>query len=470
MDTTTGTALWRLGASELARTIRERRASSREVVDAHLGRIEAINQRINAITELLAERAREAADEADRRLAAGEQIGPLHGVPFTVKENVDLAGTPTTWGVVALKEAIPAIDAPQVASILDAGAIPIGRTNLPDFALRWHSDNVLHGAVRNPWDASRTAGGSSGGEGAALATGMTPLGVGNDLGGSLRWPAQCNAVCSIKPTVGRIPQATVIEPVDSPISIQLMSVQGPMARHVADLRLGLEVMSRPSGRDPWYAPAPLRGEALPAPVRVAMVTDPAGQGTSAQVAAGVRKAAEALSAAGYAVEDLEPPEVARAAEVWLNMLGWDVRLIWPLMSPMASDDANRFMAIVLDSAPAIDAGAHMQTFMARQALARAWAEFQMTHPLILAPVCTEPPFTVGTDLTRDGAMGIMQSMRMVVAINLLGLPAVAVPTGVEGGLPQGVQVIGPRFREDLCLDAAEAIEAACGVETPIDPR
>jgi amidase len=200
-----------------------------------------------------------------------------------------------------------------------------------------------------------------------------------------------------------------------------------------------------------------------------MVTDPAGQGTSAQVAAGVRKAAEALSGAGYAVEELEPPDVARAAETWLNMLGWDVRLIWPLMSPLASEDANRFAALTLD-APAIDAGAHLQTFMARQAIARAWAEFQLTHPLILAPVCTEPAFPVGTDLTQDGVTGIVRSMRMVVAINLLGLPAAVVPTGVDGGLPQSVQVIGPRFREDLCLDAAEAIEAACGVHTPIDPR
>ncbi len=470
MDTTTGTELWSLGASELAAAIRERRASSREVIDAHLARIEAVNEKVNAITEVLAERARQAAAEADRRLAAGEPVGPLHGVPFTVKENVDLTGTPTTWGVVALKEAVPAIDAPHVAHMLDAGAIPLGRTNLPDFALRYHSDNVLHGAVRNPWDASRTAGGSSGGEAAALATGMTPLGVGNDLGGSLRWPAQCNAICSMKPTLGRVPQATVIEPVDSPISIQLMSVQGPMARRVADLRLGLDVMSRPSGRDPWYVPAPLKGEALPTPIRVAVVTDPAGMGTSAQVAAGVRRAADALSTAGYAVEEAEPPEVARAAEVWLNMLGADLRLVWPLMSPLVGEDANRFMAIVLDANPAIDAGEHMQTFMARQALARSWAEFQLTHPVILAPVCTEPPFTVGTDLTPEGAMGIANSMRMVVAVNLLGLPAAAVPTGVEGGLPQGVQVIGPRFREDLCLDSAQAIEVACGVQTPIDPR
>src|SRR5439155_2029018 len=142
----------------------------------------------------------------------------------------------------------------------------------------------------NPWDAARTAGGSSGGEAAALATGMTALGVGNDLGGSLRWPAQCNGISSLKPTLGRIPSASAIEPVDPPISIQLMAVQGPMARRVADLRLALEAMSRPSPRDPWYVPAPLAGEPPPQPVRVALVVDPAGQGVSEQVAGGVRRA------------------------------------------------------------------------------------------------------------------------------------------------------------------------------------
>lgn len=470
MKATTGTELWSLGAAELAAAIRERRASSREVVEAHLTRIDSVNQQVNAVTTVLAERARLAADEADRRLAAGEPLGVLHGVPVTVKENIDLAGSSTTWAVAALKDAIPAIDAPQVAHVLDAGAIPIGRTNLPDFALRWHSDNALYGAVRNPWDASRTPGGSSGGEGAALATGMTALGLGNDLGGSLRWPAQCNAICSIKPTLGRIPQATVVEPVDGPVSIQLMSVQGPMARRVADLRLALEVMSRPSVRDPWYVPAPAKGEALPAPIRVALVSDPAGQGTSTHVAAGVRKAAEALTAAGYTVEAVEPPEVARAAETWMTMLGADIRLMWPLMSPLVSEDANRFMSTLLDAYPEIDAGTYMQTFMARQAIARAWGEFQLTHPLILAPVSTEPPFAVGADLTPDGVQAIVRSMRMVVTVNLLGLPAAAVPTGITDGLPQGVQVIGPRFREDLCLDAAEAIENACGIPTPIDPR
>jgi amidase len=185
------------------------------------------------------------------------------------------------------------------------------------------------------------------------------------------------------------------------------------------------------------------------------------------VAAGVRRAAEALVEAGYAVEDVEPPEVARAADLWLMLLAMDVRLMWPIMSPMVSDDANRFMLTFLEAQPEIDAATHFQSFIGRQALCRAWASFQVDRPLVLAPVSTEPPFPVGADLTPEGIQAILQSMRMVVAVNLLGLPAAAVPTGVADGLPQGVQVIGPRFREDLCLGAAQAIQEACGVPTPI---
>lgn len=465
---TTDTELWGLGAVELAAAIRDGRVSSREVVQAHLARIEAVGPAVNAVVRVLADEALTAADGADRRLAAGEPVGPFHGVPITVKENVDVAGSPTTQGVPALVEAIPDVDAPQVAHLRAAGAIPIGRTNLPDFGLRWHTDNALHGPTRNPWDASRTPGGSSGGEAAALATGMTPLGVGNDLGGSLRWPAQCNGICSLKPTSGRVPQATVIEPIDGPISIQLMAVQGPMARRVADLRLALEVMSRPSARDPWYVPAPLIGE--PRPARAALVVDPAGGTSSAGVAAGVRRAGDVLSAAGYEVEEVEPPEVAAAAGTWLQMLGAELSVMWQLMSPLVSDDANLFMGMFMEHVAAADMTAYLQTFVARQALGRMWAEFQQTYPLVVAPIATEPPFAVGADLTAGGVAAILATMPMVVAVNLLGLPAAAVPVGVDGGLPQAVQVIGPRFREDLCLAAAEAIEEACGVLTPIDPR
>jgi amidase len=183
--------LWRKGAVELAKLISDREVSSREVVQAHLDRVEAVNPHLNAIVRLLPGEALAAADAADRAVADGSALGPLHGVPCTVKENIDVAGTPTTQAIPALAEAVAPVDAPQVERLRAAGMIPIGRTNLPDFGLRVHTDSSLHGLTRNPWNPQRTAGGSSGGEAAALATGMSPLGLGNDLGGSLRNPAHC---------------------------------------------------------------------------------------------------------------------------------------------------------------------------------------------------------------------------------------------------------------------------------------
>jgi len=245
--------LWRKGAVELAAMIRDREVSSREVVQAHLDRVAAVNPHLNAIVRLLPDQALAAADAADRAVADGTGLGPLHGVPFTVKENIDLAGTPTTQAVPALAEAVAPVDAPQVERLRAAGAIPLGRTNLPDFGLRVHTDSALHGLTRNPWNPQRTPGGSSGGEAAALATGMSPFGLGNDLGGSLRNPAHCCGVASIKPSTGAVPFATVIPPEDLNISFQLMAVEGVMARRVADVRAAFTVMAgqhprRTSGR------------------------------------------------------------------------------------------------------------------------------------------------------------------------------------------------------------------------------
>jgi len=186
------------------------------VTTTDLWRIQAVNPSVNAVTVMLAEQALEAAKAADRAVAAGGDLPPFHGVPFTIKGNIDLAGTPTTQGLKALSGAYPRLDAPVVERLKAAGAIPIGRTNLATFAVRWHCESELWGATVNPWDRSRTPGASSGGEAVALATGMSPLGLGNDGLGSLRWPAQCCGICALKPTLGRIPYATTIEPVDPP--------------------------------------------------------------------------------------------------------------------------------------------------------------------------------------------------------------------------------------------------------------
>jgi amidase len=476
MTTSTATELWRLGAVELAEAIRSGRASSREVVEAHLRRIEAVNPTVNAIPVVLAERAFEAAAEADRATAAADRalasvgLPPLHGVPFTVKGNIDLAGTPTTCGSKALTDAYPRRDAPVVERLRRAGAIPIGHTNLPTFAVRWHTDSELWGPTVNPWNRSHTPGASSGGEAVAVATGMSPLGVGNDTLGSLRWPAQCCGVCALKPTLGRIPTASSIETVD-PIGTQLAMAQGPMARRVADLWAAFAVLAGPTWRDPWTVPAPLRGPEPARPVRVAVVFDPAGQGTAEPVRNGIASAAVALADAGYAVEEREPPRVAEAARTLLDMLNPPGRPpgATELMFPSASPETTRFLAEFFAVAGDPDPTT-VRTYTTRSSLLRAWGRFQETCPLILAPVYTDIPFAADSDLADGAVAETIRGMRMTLAVNALGLPAVALPVGVEDGLPQSVQVIGPRYREDLCLDAAAAIEDRLGVITPIDPR
>jgi amidase len=226
--------LWSRSATDLAELIQKKEVSSVEVVESHLRRIEAVNPSVNAITVVLGESALEAARIAD----ANPGTGPLHGVPFTVKENIDCTGSATTQGVPALAEAMPPRDAPVVERMKAAGAIPIARTNLPEFGLRISTSNPLRGRTLNPWDPTRVAGGSSGGEASSLATGMSPIGLGNDIGGSLRNPAYCCGVIGLKPTTGRIPHASSLPPEDPGLAEQLMGVEGPMARHVKDVRLG----------------------------------------------------------------------------------------------------------------------------------------------------------------------------------------------------------------------------------------
>jgi amidase len=471
MSVTTATELWRMSAAELAEAIRSKQASSQEVIEAHLRRIEAVNPTINAVTFVLSEQAVEAAKAADRAVAGGRDLPPLHGVPFTVKENIDLAGTPTTMGLKALAGAYPSRDAPVVERLKAAGAIPLGHTNCPNITVRWHTDSEMWGATVNPWDRSRTPGASSGGEAAALATGMTPLGLGNDGLGSLRWPAQCCGISVLKPTLGRIPHASSIEPMDAAIGIQLTAVEGPLARRVADLRAAFDLMAGPSWRDPWSVPAPLRGPEPAKPIRVALVLDPAGQGTAKQVREGVHKAARALEHAGYAVEEVEPPSIDVAAETLLAMLNTpEIRTLWQTMSPLMPADTERFLAAFYETAGDPDPATTVQSFVVRASLLRAWGDFQETHLLIVAPIYSDVPFVVGTDLVDGRVAETIRSMRMALAVNALGLPAVALPVGVEDGLPQSVQVIGPRYREDLCLDAAAAIEDRLGIITPIDPR
>ncbi|HEU5325159.1 MAG TPA: amidase [Candidatus Limnocylindria bacterium] len=472
MAVSTATELWRLGAVELATLIASRQASCVEVVDAHLRRIQAANTEINAVVIVLAEEALEAAAAADRAIAPGAALQPLHGVPFTVKQNIDVAGTPTTQGYRALSNAYPARDAPAVERLKAAGAIVLGRTNLPTGAMRWHCESELWGVTLNPWDRSRTPGASSAGEAAAIATGMSPLGLGNDGLGSLRHPAQCCGVTALKPTLGRVPQDSTVASGDAgPIGIQLTGVTGPLARRVADLRQAFHVIAGPTWRDPWSVPVGFGGPDLAPPIHVAVVLDPGGLGTAAPVQDGVRAAATALADAGYAVEEREPDGIDAAATALVVMDSTPgIRAVWERMAATAPDPVRRFATAFFASAGEPDGLAVEESFVVRHAVRRAWGQFQESHPLIVAPIATEMPSQAGTDLDEGHVAADIRAMRMATAVNALGLPAVAVPVGVADGLPLAVQVIGPPYREDLALDAAQAIEDRLGVLTPIDPR
>lgn len=463
------TQLWQRGAADLAAAIRNKEVSSREVLEAHLTRAAAVNPHLHAISEIMADSARAAADAADATQARGESPGPLHGVPVTVKVNIDVAGTATTSGMPAFADDVPGGDAPLVARLRAAGAILFARTNMPDLGLRWHTDSSLHGVTLNPWDPSRTPGGSSGGEAAAIATGMSPLGIGNDVGGSVRWPSQCCGTVALRPTLGRIPHYDSTIPLEVPLAFRMFLTDGPIARHVRDLQLALGVTGGVTPYDPWsVSPAT---KAPPGPLRVAVTTDPAGLGCDATIAAGVRSAADVLQRAGCIVETAEPPAVAEAHELWGILLGTETRtMIVPIAQTMVSADAMAVIDFLLGGFSSVDLVGYMEGLARRSRIAREWALFFDRYDVVLGPVGCKPPFPVGYDLTAAGMNDIMTSMRLVTTCNLLGLPAAVVPVGVADGLPQAVQLIGGRYREDLCLAAAQLIEDRCGTITPIDPR
>jgi amidase len=464
--------LWRWDAADLAQAIRTRAISARDAVSAALDRLAAVNPRINAIVETLGDEALAAATDADEQLRRGEPLGPLHGVPVTVKVNTDQRGHATTNGIVAFRDVIAPDDAPVAANLKKAGAIIIGRTNTPAFSWRWFTDNDLHGATLNPWNSAITPGGSSGGAAAALAAGIGAVAHGNDIGGSIRYPAYACGLAGIRPSFGRVPSFNPSAPEERPLSAQMMSVQGPLARRVRDLRLGLAAMAQFDPRDPWWVPAPLQGLPVARPIRVAVSADPGGLGVAPAVAAAIRQAAGWLAEAGYVVEEKEPPDFMAAVDAWRTILGTETRIGMLPMIEKYGDKAVRHMARYFDKlTPSLDLPSFAKALASRSTLLRAWMLFFEEYPLVLVPVSCEPPFPAGHDQGDDDTLDrLVTAQRAQFPAACLGLPGISVPTGIAAGLPMGVQLIAGRFREDLLLDAAEIIEARAPMPTPLDPR
>ncbi len=461
-----------LTATELSRRVRGGELSAAEVVDAHLERIAEVNPAVNALVDVFNLSARALATEADRRRAVGAELGPLHGVPVTVKMNIDVEGEPTTWGVPALAGQIASMDAPMVERIRAAGGIIIGRTNLPDLALRVHTDSSMYGLTKNPWNPHRTCGGSSGGEAVALATGMTALGLGNDIGGSLRNPTTCCGTASIKPSRHRVPDAATTVPGVGSYGVDSLNVQGPMARTIADVRLGLSVVAGTHPRDPGTVPASA-GFGMPdRPLRVALLPEPPGGGTDYEVSEAVRSAGRVLESQGHGVEEAVPPRYEDALAVWGGVLTGSFAPNFDSMWSVLGEDAKTFLASSYEATKHFNLEIFCALIEQQRAIAEAWAGFFERYDVIVSPVWARLPFTVGTDLTD--IPWVSETFRTVQPANLLGLPAavtsVAKATTPDGEIPIGVQVIGPWLADERCLATAEILEAELALTTPIDPR
>src|SRR6266404_2688141 len=412
--------LWRLDATELARLIRLGSTSSREAAESCLSRLHAVNPAINAVVRVLEEQALAAAGAADEAQGRGEILGPLHGVPVTIKVNTDQAGCPTDNGVVAFRDNIAAADSPVVANLKRAGAVIIGRTNTPAF--------------------------------------------------SMRIPALFNGVVGLRVSLGRVPSYNPSQPVARAVGSQLMSVQGPLTRSVRDARLALAAMAKGDPIDTRWADVPLDGPPVPRPIRVALLAQNPGGYTHPAQADAVRQAGRHLAAAGYAVEEVAPPDLDEIIDTWHRIGSTDVLgLLAPLMEEHGDADAQTSMRLWRELVPPTDLRGVLGALAQRDLVLWRWLAFMQRYPLVVMPTMGDlaPPHNL--DTTREGAARVLDSLRVSLISPVLGIPALAVPVGYHGRLRPGVQILASRFREDLCLDAGEVIEAVEGVVAPIEP-
>jgi amidase len=449
-------------ATEIARAIRSKEVSSVEVVEAHLARIEEANPKLNAFVQLTADDARGRAHEADAALARSEVWGPLHGVPVSIKDAFETEDIISASGTRGRAEHVPAHDATGVARLKTAGAVVLGKTNVPEFSLAFESDNLVYGQTKNPYDLTRTPGGSSGGEAAAIASGMSPLGLGSDAGGSIRLPAHFCGIAGIKPTSGRTARTGHFLPpgglLDSIWQI------GPLARRVEDLMLALPLLCGTDWRDPSVAPVPL-GDPSAVDIkglRVAFHTDNGIISPTEDIASVVRDAAHILSKAGAEVVEARPPVLEHAYEMLLGLYGADSGAGLRMMLKLSgTDETSPLMMRLLDILGSSSLTTAELTGLIFQL--DGWRgemlSFMCDYDLVLCPPCARTAMPHGTTFDDDKQLNFSYTM----IYNMTGWPGAVVRAGTSPeGLPIGAQLVAQPWREDVALASAAEIERATG--------
>lgn len=460
--------LWQLSACDLAQGIREKQFSSEEVMSSVISRIDAHNPRLNAIVEDYREEAMIAAKEADRAVSSGEEVGELHGVPVTIKTNVDVVGKPTPNGLPAFADSIAPADTPVVSNLKKSGAIIIGRTNTPELSMRFTTDNPLHGRTLNPWNEDASPGGSSGGASSAAAAGFGPIHHGNDIAGSLRCPAFSCGLATVKPTFGRVPTWLPSAPAERGMLAQLISVQGAICREVRDVRLATRLMAQADPRDPLWMPVPFDSwPEIPQPIRIGVTLENYGHPIHTEIVDSIERAAVYLADAGYVVEQVTTPSVDDAAKSWLRYVGNEIKtFLMPVAIEHGSSTIKQIFEWFFEIGDVQDAEDYRIGIKERSAMTREWNLLLEKYPLILSPYLMQPTGEWDSDTKNiEEIRKFLNAGIYSLCVSWLSLPAGLVPIGMANGLPAGVQIIGRRFREDLILDAMQTIEDQVGVLT-----
>ncbi len=459
--------------AELTREIRSKNISPLELVELHFKRIETLQPKLNAFVHLDAEGARQQARAAESSVLCGETLGPLIGMPLTIKSCIDVAGWPCPAGSLLRKDYVPKQDAPLVARLKAAGAILLGNTNTPEFLVAYETDNLLTGKTSNPWNLNHSSGGSSGGEAAAIASGCSAGGVGSDGGGSIRVPAHFCGICGLKPTPGRIPSTGHYPPGAGAFS--WIGVAGPMARTIAEVRSLFAVMAGPDAGDALSAPVPIRTfrEAELHGVQIGILESDALGIATPETRAAVDRAAKSLAERGFDVEPFHLDGLDRALELWWFFFGPVIGNLFRSSIAGLEDQVSPVLREYLSYATSGDP-LTLEQFTkacADRDLLRAEILRQMQDtPILLSPVSTSPAFRHGEGNYAPGT-GYRDTMRFSQWLNLTGFPGASIPVALSNeGLPIGVQVIGRPFEDELVLTVAEAIEHARGPWQPPPPQ
>ncbi|HEY2359492.1 MAG TPA: amidase [Candidatus Angelobacter sp.] len=457
-----------LSATRMAEQIRSLQLSPVELVEAHLSQIERLNPKLNAFVQVDAESARRQAKEAESALKQGKPLGPLHGVPVSIKSSIEVAGMRCEAGSKLHSGVVATQDAPLVARLRNAGAIVLGTTNTPEFLMAWETDNLLYGRTNNPWDLLRTSGGSSGGEAAAIASGCSAGGVGSDGGGSIRVPAHFSGICGLKPTPGRIPASGHFPSSVGPFA--LIGVVGPMARTVEDLKILFEVMQGPDIGDTSSAPVPVRWPAIHdlKKMRIGYFEDDGRTPVTPETRAAVHTAAEALAKAGFTVEPFRPEGLEQARQTWWKFFGIVGGM---LLGPMTQGREAELSPILeqfltkVATEPSHTGESLLDAWIQRDILRNKIFDQMREYPILLCPVAAIPAFRHAERSWQIDGQNVeyLDAWSYTEWFNLLGTPAVAVPIGSsKEGLPIGVQISARPWEEELVLSVAEILEKECG--------